>query len=123
VPIHIAYDAGRDEVFAAVATPDPGSPSGWSVGAGTIAVGAEWAKSLPAGAIIAGPAVASLSDALSGRPDLVVASAAASLPTAVEAAAIALVRAAAGESHEPAAVVPEYMRQTYADETAGRAAH
>lgn len=119
-PIHVAYDAGRGELYTAVATPAVESPTGWSVGTGTIAAASEWVLGLPPGAIVAGPAVGLLAESLTHRPDLVVAPVDARVAGAAEVADIALVRAAFGEAHDPAGLVPEYMRQTYAHEAAGR---
>jgi len=119
-PVHVAYDAGRGELFAAVATPSSRSPTGWTVGAAGITAAADWVDGLPPGAIVAGPAVTLVSELLDRRPDLIVAGAG-TTPSAADVAALAVARAAAGEADAPAGLVPEYMRQNYADEAAGRA--
>ena len=121
-PVHVAYAAGRGEVFASTVSPDSRSPTGWTVGASGIAAASEWTTNLPAGAIVCGPGLAELTETLARRPDLRAAPPAASIPAAADIVAIALARAAAGEQNDPATLVPEYMRQHYADEAAGRSA-
>lgn len=116
--LHVAYDAGRGDVFAAAALRTAASPSGWSVGPATLSSADAWVRGLPAGAVVSGPAVSVLAGPLAGRPDLIVAPPAARVATAADVAAIAAARAAAGEGDDPAGLVPEYMRPSYADEAA-----
>ena len=59
---------------------------------------------------------------LATRDDLIVAPSTAWLPRAAEAAAVAAVRAAAGQTDDPHALVPEYLRPTYAHESSSRPA-
>jgi tRNA threonylcarbamoyladenosine biosynthesis protein TsaB len=116
--LHVAYDAGRGDVFTATATPAPAAPSGWVIGPASLSTADAWVRGLPPGAIVSGPAVPILAGPLAGRPDLVVAPPAARVSTAADVAAIAALRAAAGEGDAPAELVPEYMRPSYADEAA-----
>jgi len=115
-PVTVAFDAGRGEVFAAIVLPDQSSPSGWNVEAGRLAGAHDWLVGLPPGSIVSGPALANLTDALVGRPDLIVAPSSAWMPAIATVGHIALLRAAAGETDDPAALVPDYIRPSYADE-------
>lgn len=117
-PVAIAFDAGRGEVFAATAAPDPRSPTGWSVTPGALAPAAAWLGSLPAGACVSGPALAAPGAAIPAG--LVLAPREAWLPTAAEAGAVAVLLAAAGRGDDPAALVPDYLRPSYADEQHAR---
>jgi tRNA threonylcarbamoyladenosine biosynthesis protein TsaB len=114
--VHVAFDAGRGEVFAAVVVPDPSSPSGWRVEPGRLAAAPAWLAGLPSGSIVSGPGLALLTDALPGRPDLVVAPPPAWMPAIADVGRIALLRAAAGETDDPASLGPDYIRPSYADE-------
>ena len=117
-PVAIAFDAGRGEVFAATATADPRSPTGWSVTPGSLAAAATWLGSLPAGACVSGPALATPGTMIPAG--IVVAPPEAWLPTAAEAGAVAVLLAAAGRCDDPAALVPDYLRPSYADEKHAR---
>lgn len=110
----VALDAGRGEVFAAEAVATAASPTGWTVGTARIVAATTWLAALPPGTCVTGPALDLLSVAT--RPDLVFAAAAARHPTAAAAGALARLRAAAGEAHDPLTLVPDYMRPSYADE-------
>lgn len=121
-PVHVAYDAGRGELFTAIAMPDGRSPSGWRIGPGAITAAAVWVGGLPPGVIVAGPAVTLVSESLARRPDVIVATGGGTAPSAADVAALAVARAAAGDADDPAELLPEYMRQNYADEAAGGAA-
>ena len=114
--VHVAFDAGRGEVFATMVVPDPGSPTGWLGMPGTLASAPAWLADLPPGSIVSGPGLALLADSLDGRPDLVVAPQAAWTPAIVEIGRVALLRAAAGEADDPAVLVPDYIRPSYVDE-------
>jgi tRNA threonylcarbamoyladenosine biosynthesis protein TsaB len=113
-PLVIAIDAGRGEVFAAEARPANDSPTGWEVGSASIVASVAWLATLPTGAIVTGPALDGLPAA--DRNDLVIATAAVRRPTAAAAGAVARLRAAAGEAHDPLTLVPDYLRPSYADE-------
>ncbi|MEI6256700.1 MAG: tRNA (adenosine(37)-N6)-threonylcarbamoyltransferase complex dimerization subunit type 1 TsaB [Planctomycetota bacterium] len=115
-PVAIVFDAGRGEVFSTLAVPSPEYSSGWRLEAGGLAAAGDWLKQVAHGSIVTGPALALLADALAARPDLIIAASTAWIPTAAELGRVALLRAAAGETDDPAAVVPDYMRPSYADE-------
>jgi tRNA threonylcarbamoyladenosine biosynthesis protein TsaB len=112
-PLAIAYDAGRGEVFAAVAT--PASSGHWRVTPGVLQPADRWIASLAPGSRVTGPALASLADHLRADGHLI-APVAAWVPTAGAAAELALAKARAGAADSPAALVPEYLRPSYAEE-------
>jgi tRNA threonylcarbamoyl adenosine modification protein YeaZ len=66
-PLEIAYDAGRGDVYAAPATPCGTAASGWTVGPPRIVRAESWIATLPAAAVVAGPALAVLAERLA-RP-------------------------------------------------------
>ena len=113
-PVAIAFDAGRGEVFAAVATPDARSSTGWGATPGALLPGGAWLGSLPAGTCVSGPALAAAGDGIPAG--LVVAPREAWFPSAAEAGAVALLIAADGRHDDPATLVPDYLRPSYADE-------
>ena len=115
-PVTVAFDAGRGEVFAALVVPDEGSPSGWRTESGRLVAAQEWLNGMAPGSIVSGPGLTLLTDALAGRPDLVVAPPTVWTPAIADVGRIALLRAAAGETDDPAALVPDYIRPSYADE-------
>lgn len=115
-PLDIAYDAGRGDVYAATATPCGDAPGGWRIGPGRLLPADIWIKTLPPGAVIAGPALATLAERLTTRPDVVVVPSSCWTPDAAAAAAIALAEAAAGRTDDPAALVPDYLRPSYAED-------
>jgi len=115
-PVNVAFDAGRGEVFSATVVPDQSSSSGWIVEPGILAAAHDWLAGLAPGSIVSGPGLALLSDTLFGRTDLVVAPPTAWAPAIADVGRIALLRAAAGETDDPASLVPDYIRPSYADE-------
>jgi len=117
-PVHVAYDAGRGEVFATTALPATTSPSGWAAGPGSLVPLADWIDSLAPGALVAGPALdlAACGPLLAARPDLRLPPPGARTPTAAAAGAVALLHAAAGSHDDPFTLVPDYVRPSYADE-------
>ena len=117
-PLHLAYDAGRGEVFVAEAAPAAEAPSGHALSTPRLVPLAAWVAGLPQGAHVSGPGLAIAEAALAARPDLVVAPREAWLPTAADAADLATRLHAAGWRDAPAALVPDYLRPTYADESA-----
>lgn len=117
---HVAYDAGRGDVFVAVCTPADFVAGGWRVGEPRLLSAVNWVASLPRGAVVSGPGLEILGGGLAARSDLVVAPRAAWLPTAAEAGALALELLAAGRADDPHSLVPDYLRPSYADETAAR---
>lgn len=116
--LHLAYDAGRGELFVAEAVPAAGAPSGYGLSAPRLVAAAAWVASLPAGAIVSGPGLAHVGEALAARADLRVAPPEAWRPTAADAADLATRLHAAGRADAAAALVPDYLRPTYADEPA-----
>ena len=115
-PLAIAYEAGRGEVFAAVG--EPLAEGGWLVGPGELAAADRWIESLPRGCLVTGPALATLAERVAAAGQRL-APEAAWHPSALATALLAIPRAAAGAADSPAALVPEYLRPSYADERAG----
>jgi tRNA threonylcarbamoyl adenosine modification protein YeaZ len=113
-PIHIAFDAGRGEVYASLATPAD-VPSGWTICPPRLHVATDWFGALPPRSIISGPAVTTLVDSLTtashriAPPD-------ARFTSALAAAKIGLMHAAVNQLNDPASLVPHYMRRSYAEE-------
>jgi len=118
-PVHVAFDAGRGELFVARVVPTAASPSGWAVEPGRLVTTAAWPETLPAGAIVSGPGLALVAEVIAARPDVTVAPATAWRPATGDLIRIGRGRAAAGVVDDPAALVPEYVRPSYADEQAG----
>lgn len=114
-PIAIAYDAGRGDVWAATAA---AAATGWTVTTPALVPRADWLAGLPAGAHVAGPALAGAA-ALAGRSDLLVPPAEAWHPSAAAAAILGRDRAEAGLFADPFTLVPDYMRPSYAEEKRG----
>ena len=113
VPLAIAFDAGRGDVFAALATPDATVPSGWRVGRSALVPAAEWLATLPDDCVVTGPALASC-DGLLSRVQA--APAAGWFPTARVAIDVARGLLAAGVVADPQSLVPTYLRPSYAEE-------
>lgn len=116
--LHVAYDAGRGELFAAEARPAADAPSGYELSAPHLVAAEAWVTGLPPCVIVSGPGLALVGAALATRADLRVAPREAWRPTAADAADLATRLYAAGRSDTPAALVPDYLRPTYADESA-----
>lgn len=114
-PVAIAYDAGRGEVFATVAVP---AADGWRIDQAALAPADRWIASVPRGFLVAGPALAALADQVAAAGHRL-APEAAWTPSAVAAARLAISRSATAASDAPAALVPEYLRPSYADERVG----
>jgi len=117
-PVAVPFDAGRGDLFVSVVVPDPRSPSGWTVASGGLVTARDWLAGLAADTLVGGPGLAVLAAAFAARPDLVVAPPEAWLPAAAEIGRIARLRAAAGEADDPATLVPDYIRPSYAEEPA-----
>ncbi len=113
-PIHIAFDAGRGEVYAATATSGE-TPSGWTISPPSLHPVAAWLASLPPRSIVTGPAVATLGDALMMAAHQVPPTEA-WFPNALSAARVGLMRAAATQLDHPASLTPHYLRASYAEE-------
>lgn len=115
-PLALAYDAGRGEVFAALA--EPMADGGRRLGPAAIVAADRWIDALPHGCLVSGPALATLAERVAAAGHRLAPPQAWS-PSAVAAARLAIPRAAAGAADPPAALVPEYLRPSYADERAG----
>lgn len=115
--LHLVYDAGRGELFVAEAVPAPDAPSGYELSAPRLVGAAAWLAALPSQALVSGPGLACVGDAIAPRADLRAAPAAAWQPMAADTADLATRLHAAGLSDAPAALVPDYLRPTYADES------
>ena len=115
-PTAIAYDAGRGEVYAAVAIPSEDVLSGWIYEPAALRPAGDWIESLVAGMVVSGPAITSLQSMLEAKGGLLVAPDEARGPAAAEAADIAASCAAAGITDDPHELLPEYLRPSYAEE-------
>ena len=115
-PIAIGFDAGRGDVYSAMAAPSSASVTGWEIGPASLQPLADWIAALPSGAVVSGPVLETASSALAARADLVVAPPESWQTSAVEAGRLALLRAATGTVDDAFTLVPEYLRPSYADE-------
>jgi len=118
--MHVAYDAGRGDVFIATCSPAADIAGGWRLGDPRLLPAGDWLASLPRGAVVSGPGLEIVGGGLATRSDLIVAPRAAWLPTAAEAGALGLELVAAGRADDPHSLVPDYLRPSYAHETAAR---
>jgi tRNA threonylcarbamoyladenosine biosynthesis protein TsaB len=114
-PLAIAFDAGRGEVSAAWASPAADAASGWTIGPPTLVTAAAWIGALPPGSRITGPALETLA-ACAEEHGMAIAPRHAWLPAAIDAAAIAGLRAGSGDVDDPRTLVPDYLRPSYAEE-------
>lgn len=115
-PLAIAYDAGRGEVFAAWAEPDGSEALGWRLTTPCLIPFDDWLNTLPQNVRVSGPAAESHRERLLARTGIACAPGDACLPSALETAAIAAIKAAAGEFDDPGTMVPDYLRPSYAEE-------
>jgi len=116
-PVAVAFDAGRGEVYAAIAMPSATAATGWTVGPAGLIPLAAWIAAVPPGAWAAGGALATAAGLLAdARPDVSLPPPAAREPSAAAAGRLAELLAATGAADDPAALVPDYLRPTYADE-------
>lgn len=118
-PLHIAYDAGRGELFVTEAEPAAHEPTGFRRSAPRLVEAREWIAGLPPGSHVSGPGLDVVGEVLEARPDLRIAPRDAWLPTAAEVIEVARLLQAAGIADAPAALVPDYLRPSYADEPKG----
>lgn len=118
--LQIAFDAGRGDVSATEVSPDRARPGGWLAGPASLQPAAEWIHGLPAGSRVSGPAATIHAAAIEAAGHHL-APPAGWFSTAFAAAAVGRLLAAAGEADDPATLVPDYLRPSYADErrTAG----
>jgi tRNA threonylcarbamoyladenosine biosynthesis protein TsaB len=117
-PIHVVYDAGRGDLFAATVHPAPAAPTGWQTDGGVLVPIDAWVARLPLGATLSGPgldleAVAAL---VAARGDLRPATGAARLPSAAVAGRLGLRLLTAGATGSAAELAPDYLRPSYAQE-------
>jgi len=117
-PIHVVYDAGRGDLFAATVHPAPAAPTGWQTDGGVLVPIDAWVAKLPPGATLSGPgldleAVAAL---VAARGDLRPAAGAARLPSAAVAGRLGLRLLTAGATGSAAELAPDYLRPSYAQE-------
>lgn len=117
-PIHIVYDAGRGDLFAATVHRAPAAPTGWQTDGGVLVPIDAWVARLPPGATLSGPgldleAVAAL---VAARGDLRPAAGAARLPSAAVAGRLCLRLLTAGATGSAAELAPDYLRPSYAQE-------
>jgi len=115
-PLAIGWDAGRGDVYAATAGK---TDDGWHLSPGVLQPADAWIAALPARSLVTGPAMRILGERLAAAghhlpPD------AAWYPSAARAAALAIPRAESGATDDPATLVPEYARPSYADESRGQ---
>lgn len=116
--LHLAYDAGRGELFVAEAANTSGKLSEFGLSTPRLVAAAAWVADLPPGAIVSGPGLAHIGEALAARADLHAAPPEAWRPMAADAADLAERLRATGQADAPAALVPDYLRPSYADESA-----
>ena len=117
-PIHIAFDAGRGDLFATAVRPSPSAPTGWQTDGAVLVPIATWVTQLPPGATLAGPGldldpVAAL---VAARGDLRPVDGPARYPSAAGAAHLGQRLAAAGLTQAAAEIAPDYLRPSYAQE-------
>lgn len=115
-PIAIPFEAGRGDVFAALATP-AAEPGGWRVEPARLLRAEDWIAALPPGTRVSGPALERLAAGVAARQSIV-APTAAWFPTAGEAAALGDLLAAAGACDDAGTLQPDYLRPSYAEERA-----
>ncbi len=116
-PVAVAFDAGRGEVYAAIAVPSDTAATGWTVGPAAVLAVAEWIAGLPPGAWAAGGALETAAALLAtARPDVWLSPPATWEPSAAAAGRIAELLAASGAGDDPATLMPDYLRPSYADE-------
>lgn len=119
-PIHVAFDAGRGDLFAASVEPSADAPSGWRSTEGVLVPIDAWVAGLPRGATLSGPGldlepVAAL---VAARGDLRPIDAPARHPSASGAARLGRRLAGAGLTVSPEEIAPDYLRPSYAQENA-----
>jgi tRNA threonylcarbamoyladenosine biosynthesis protein TsaB len=117
-PLHVAFDAGRGDLFVSEVARDPASPLGWTAAAGVLLPADDWIATLPVAGRVSGPALDldRLAALLATRPDLHVAPADARRPGAAAAAILAVRLAAAGRTVDARDLTPEYSRPSYVQE-------
>lgn len=112
--VWVVFAAGRGEVAVTRVAPTPETPTGWCCGPRELWVPEALVAALPPRALLAGPGAAGLGGLRPGhdRPvddDF-------GWPTAAEALDAGRGLAAAGVEEDPAGLVPDYLRPSYAEE-------
>jgi len=118
-PLQLAFAAGRGEVYAAEAVTQADHPGGWRCSEPVILDAGQWAAGLPGGANVAvgsPESAGAIVELFSGRDDLLRVPPQAVSTSATDAGRLGLLRAAAGCLDDPAGVVPDYLRPSYAEE-------
>ena len=128
-PVQVVFDAGRGELYAVTAHPGGSADTAdtteipWQLEAIGLVTPETWLERTPARTLITGPglslALPVISDLPSHRPDLRIAPAAAWQPAAATVARLGLAAADRHELVDAAAVVPIYLRASYAEERKG----
>jgi tRNA threonylcarbamoyladenosine biosynthesis protein TsaB len=113
--INIAFDAGRDEVYATEACADQDVGAGWHMTDGKLLSRQHWLESLPPGRCISGPAI-ELCGVEARALGLTVAPSEAWHPNASEAAILGSILNTMKISDAPSDLLPEYSRPSYAEE-------
>lgn len=117
-PVHVVFDAGRGELFAATVHPAPDTPTGWRTDGGILVPIDRWVADLPPGARLSGPGLdlEPVEALVAARGDLQPAPLGSRHPSAAAAARIGLSLAASGSTQAPAEITPDYLRPSYAQE-------
>lgn len=121
-PLHVAFDAGRGELFVTEMRPADDAPTGFRSAPPRLVSAVAWEAGLPAGALVSGPGLDIVTASGSGRTDIQIAPREAWRPTAADVIDLARRLHAAGAHDSAAALVPDYIRPSYADESAARPA-
>ncbi|MEO1991677.1 MAG: tRNA (adenosine(37)-N6)-threonylcarbamoyltransferase complex dimerization subunit type 1 TsaB [Pirellulales bacterium] len=113
--INIAFDAGRDEVYATEARANENALSGWCLTGGKLFAREQWLESLPPGRCVSGPAMESCAIEAASR-GLTVAPSDVWHPSASDVATLGHILSIVKISDAPADLLPEYSRPSYAEE-------
>lgn len=115
-PLAVAFDAGRGEVFAASVTRTADGLHPWHVHPPVLESFEAWLARLPGGCVASGPALALGRERFERRRDVRLPPVEACSGDALDAAWLALAAASSGLHDDPATLVPQYLRPSYADE-------
>lgn len=128
-PVQVVFDAGRGELYAVTA--HPGEPAGataatdipWRIEVTGLVTPEDWRDRLPLEALVSGPGLSldepTMAALPSCRPDLRIAPPESWQPAAATVARLGLAAADRNELVAAAAVVPIYLRASYAEERKG----
>ncbi len=115
-PVMVAFDAGRRELFVARAVPAPRAADGWEWEPGQLVAADTWLATMPAGTLMTGPGLRLLPHGADLAPAIACAPPEAWDVSPADIATLATRRLAAGLTDDPATLVPDYMRPSYAEE-------